>query len=183
MISFFGSALVAQDSIIIVSWHASWDDAFHEWDVMYELPNGEIEEGEVEATWHHLSDWSTWDVHIGDYDGIIRQKWNKNDQLWEFRMDGNITTCETKWSGDYSEWTMSFNGDIKIKWLSKSYRDGNNWFFEDPEYGVYEFYTEYLDDPRDWIVFDDTAIDLPVDIKILCGFIAMFRSTKQYRQR
>ncbi len=171
----------SQDSLKLISINASWDDAYHEWDFHYlDLSEDEEEVGEIEATWAHLEDWKEWDVSVGNFYGNIRQKWRHNDQLWELSAGSNVTTIKTKWNNDYSEWIINFNGQIKIRWLAEKIDDGNVWFFDHQDYGVFEFITEFENDPRDWLIYDDT-IQLPLDIKVACCFIAMYRSTVAFR--
>lgn len=170
----------SQDSLWMMGWHSEWDDALHDFEVTFETPY-EDDYGEIEATWAHLQDWSQWDYTVGDHSGSIWQKWPDRDDEWELRSDGNTTTIRNRWRNDNSEVIINFNDEIKVIWIAKSFNSGNNWQLFKSEYGEFEFYTEYIDDPRDWIIYDNTSMDLPFDIKMACCFIAMYRSTKQFR--
>ena len=168
------------DSVWMLGWHSEWDDELFAWDVIYETLDDEEEEGELEATWAHQRDFSQWDYSIGDYDGTIWQKWPDREDQWELRSDGNTTTIRTKWSNDVSEWLINYNGKIKVTWMSKGFNDGNTWQIYKSEFGEFEFYTEFIDDPRDWLIYDDASADLPFDVKMACCFIAMYVTTKQF---
>ena len=167
------------DSLWMIAWHSEWDDELFEWNVIYETEEEE-EEGEIDATWAHNRDFSQWDYSIGDYDGTIWRKWPDREDQWEVRSDGNTTTIKTKWLNDVSEWTIIYNGEIKVSWISKGFNDGNTWLLNKSEYGEFEFYTEFIDDPRDWLIYDATSADLPFDVKMACCFIAMYVTTKQF---
>lgn len=170
----------ARDSMWMLAWHSEWDDALHEWTVIYETPEEKENEGDIEATWAHNGDFSQWDYSVGDNDGTIWQKWPDRDDQWELRADGNTTTIRPKWNNDVSEWIINYNGEIKVTWFSKNFNDGNIWLLAKSPYGEYEFYTEYVDDPRDWLIYDATSVDLPFDVKMACCFIAMYVTTKQF---
>jgi len=169
------------DSLWMLGWHSEWDDSVHEFKITFETPEEE-DYGEIEATWAHLNDFTQWDYSIGEYGGSINQKWPRRDDEWELRSDeGNTTTIKNRWRDDNSEVLINFNNEINVVWLSKSFNDGNTWLLYKNEYGEFEFYTEYIDDPRDWIIYDDTSLDLPIDVKVACCFIAMYRATAQLR--
>ncbi len=168
------------DSLWMLGWHSEWDDALHEWKVVFETPEIEEDEGEFEATWAHNNDFSQWDYSIGEYDGTIWQKWPDRQDQWELRSDGNTTTITTKWRNDVSQWTINYNGEIKVTWMSAGFNDGNSWLIHKSPYGEFEFYTEFENDPRDWLIYDDTSAVLPFDVKMACCFIAMYVTTNQF---
>lgn len=165
----------------MLGWHSEWDDSINEFRINFETPTEE-DYGEIDATWGHLNDFTQWDYSIGEYGGSIYQKWPRRDDEWELRSDeGNTTTIKNRWRDDNSEILINFNNEIRVVWLSRSFNDGNTWMLSKNEYGEFEFYTEYVDDVRDWIIYDDTSLDLPLDIKVACCFIAMYRTTAQFR--
>ena len=167
------------DSLWMLEWHSEYDDVLFEWEVLYETLE-EDDSGEIDATWAHNNDFSQWDYSIGDYDGTIWRKWPDREDHWEVRSNGNTTTIKTKWLNDVSEWFINYNDEIKVTWRSKNFNDGNTWSLYKSKYGEFEFYTEFIDDPRDWIIYDATSADLPFDVKMACCFIAMYVTTKQF---
>ncbi len=169
------------DSLWMLSWNSEWDDALHEFKIVYETPTEE-DYGELLATWAHLEDWTQWEYSIGDYSGSIWQKWPRRDDEWELRSEGNITTITNRWRNDNSEVVINYNNEIKLIWKSKSFNDGNVWVLEKNDFGEFEFFTEFVDDPRDWLIYDDTALDLPLDVKVACCFIALYRTTAPFRR-
>ena len=167
------------DSLWMLEWHSEYDDVLFEWEVLYETLQ-EDDSGEIDATWAHNNDFSQWDYSIGDHDGTIWRKWPDREDHWEVRSNGNTTTIKTKWLNDVSEWFINYNDEIKVTWRSKNFNDGNTWSLYKSKYGEFEFYTEFIDDPRDWIIYDATSADLPFDVKMACCFIAMYVTTKQF---
>jgi len=168
------------DSLWMLEWHTEWDDSLFEWEIIYETNNEEEynEEGDFDATW--IQSTSQWDYSVGDYYGTIWRKWPDRDDQWELKSEDNTTTIKMKWLNDVSEWTINYNNQIKVTWISKSFNDGNTWLLSKSEYGEFEFYTEFVDDPRDWLIYDATSPDLPFDVKMACCFISMYITTKQF---
>ncbi len=169
------------DSLWMLAWHAELDNALHNFEIVFETSSEELEQGEIEATWAHLNDYSQWDYIVGDYDGTIWQKWPNRDDMWELKADGNTTTISNRWPNDNSELIINYNNEIKVIWRASSFNDGNSWHIYRSQYGEFEFYTEFEDDPRDWLIYDNTIDELPFDIKMACCFIALYRTIKPFR--
>ncbi len=150
-----------------------WNDSFTEWVLLDE--NGEPA-GELKLRWPFQNDWSEWDFEFGETFGSIRRKWRDNPNEWELRCDNRIYTARTVWPDNPREWRITDNR------LSLTFRTtwGNvwdEWETRQSPHGSFELFTQYEGDPRDWVIADHLDEQVPLPMKILMTFIAVFHSS------
>ncbi len=163
------SQIVAQDEYL-ESFHAEYDDVLHSWDLYTN-----DREGSLEMTWVNRQDLSEWNYDFGDNSGIIRTIWPNSFDKWELKSyEGNNIQFSIKWRGDKTEWMVT-DGDIRLTYRTVNGGDLNAWeVLEKKKVGSFVAYTEFDDDPRDWLVEDYLSEDLPIEFSIVFSFIPIF---------
>ncbi len=139
-----------------------WSDEFSEWTVW---TDDEDVEGEVTRRWQMRDDWSEWDYRIGEETGSIRQKRKGDPTHWEIRGYDDIRT-----------WKITNNS--KYITLITRYGDSlDEWILQDENNGIFHMYTEYEQDPRDWVVVDKLEEDISFTMKVALMFIASYHGS------
>jgi len=165
----FTSSLQAQ---VLTGISAKWSDAFNEWTFFTDT---EDEEGDLTMRWQMRNDWSEWDYRIGESSGSIRMKWKDDPTQWEVRGDGEIVTIRMKWNNDISQWTLS-DGTNRFTFKTRWANNLNEWILKNEDKGIFEIYTEYENDPRDWLIVDEMDEEISLPMKLGMIFIAVFNS-------
>ncbi len=152
--------------------HAVWDDSFREWEIQMTEDNS----AGFEIRWQLRNDYTTWNVDLAGLPGVIQLKWNDDPNVWEYRSGNQIIIARTKWSNDYSQWKLS-DGQVKLE-LETRYRDDTNeWWVKSEKDGHFILYSEYLNDPRDWIIEDDMEAYVSAEMRLMMIFLACFHSS------
>lgn len=162
--------MIAQEDDYLESINASYDDALHTWELYTNQ-----QEGTLEMTWINKHDLSEWNYELGEYSGIIRTVWPGKFDKWELRsFEGNNIQFSIKWRGDKTEWLIT-DGDTQLTYRTIRGADLNAWeIVKNKQVGEYRMYTEFDDDPRDWIVEDYLVEDLPIEFTLVCSFIPVY---------
>ncbi|MEL6867739.1 MAG: hypothetical protein AAFP19_25160 [Bacteroidota bacterium] len=158
-----------------------WSDEFTEWMIFVYSEEEEEEEepGELRMRWQMQNDWSEWDYRIGDQVGSIKQLWKEDPTQWEIRGDGEVITVRTKWSNDFSEWRITDN-ERNLTLRSRWRNNFNEWLVSEKEYGAFEIYTRFEDDPREWDIVDELDDSISLHLKMAFIFIAIYHSSPRY---
>ena len=171
----FSSFLVAFNHLqaqILTGINTKWNDSFTEWT----FKTLEEEEGDLVMKWPFRKDWTEWDYRIGEETGTIRMKWKDNPNLWEIVGLDETITARAIWKGDFTQWRLQGNADqitLKCRWKNNL----NEWRVIEKEFGKFEIFTEWEDDPRDWIIVDETENKITLTMKMALSFLAIFHST------
>ncbi len=161
---------------IPLSIHTKYDDGFGEWEIFVEDENGDEVQGNLDMRWKFKGDWTQWDYRIGEKSGSIEMRFRNDPSQWEIRENGKIITAKMLWSNDVREWritnnTTSFN--LEAKFGTRL----NEWFVLDKQHGEFRIYTQYEDDPRDWIIEDDLYDTVSFPFKMAIIFLTIFNSS------
>lgn len=151
---------------------AKWGDAFNEWTLYSDV---EDEEGDLTMRWLSRNDWSEWNYSIGESSGSVRIKWKDDPSQWEVRGDGEIISIRMKWNNDITQWTLS-DGTNRFTFKTRFGNNLNEWRLKDDSKGVFEVYTEYENDPRDWLIVDEMDEEISLPMKMGMVFIAMINT-------
>ena len=149
-----------------------WSDSFSEW---YIYTDVEGEEGELKQRWALRNDWTEWEYRQGEHFGRIKLKWRNNFNEWEIRGGNEVVTARTLWNDNFREWRISGNGTQ----LSLNSRYGNTfdeWEIRKSDHGLFEMYTNWEGDPRDWNVVDELDERIGFTMKMAMIFIALYQS-------
>lgn len=107
--------------------HARFDDSIEEWELFdyddEDLPSVLIRLNGIADRDLHL-----WDVDLGDMTGQISKKWKDQNDLWEFRVNGEIITARVKWKNDYSEWEIK-DGQNTYVLKTQAFSRNSDWTF------------------------------------------------------
>lgn len=151
----------------------SWSDSFVEWEI---FTDDEELNGELKMRWQMQEDWSQWDYRLDDAIGSIKQKWKDNPNEWEVRGDNKVITARTIYRDDFREWRITDNSKT-LRLKTRFGNNGNEWILEGKDYGFMEIYTEWENDPRDWIIVDELSDDVPLPMKMAVVFLAIYQSS------
>jgi hypothetical protein len=162
-------ALPAQ---ILTGFSARFNDAFVEWEVFSDSAD---EQGNLTMTWQKPDDWTQWTYRLGDQTGTIKAKWNNDLSQWEVRGSNKIITLQPVWQTDPNLWRLTDNVysiEVQTKWRGR----WDEWTVDDRRAGQMTIFTEYQNDPRDWIIDDrlDPSVNLPMKMAII--FIVILNS-------
>ncbi len=152
---------------------ARYADSFTEW-ILY--TDGSGPEGTFEIRWKIQTDWTVWEYRLGDLLGAIKTKFQDDPNLWELRGEGEIITIRNVYRGDLREWRIS-DGDITLKYQTRYGYTAEEWITESDSYGIFEMYTAYQGDPRDWVIVDETTSEISFPLKMAMVFATIFNST------
>ncbi len=154
--------------------HSRDDFDLVEWDVYTHQHDGTLE-----ITWSLSRDLTHWSFEIGEVSGTIRQLWKDNDSHYELNThEGETVTMRVKWPRDHSEWVIK-SEKANFIWMAIQYDDGNEWMANEESLGTLAMYTEYEDDPRDWLIDDYFPEDLVAE-KMACYFITLIRAINNF---
>lgn len=150
---------------------SKWSDAFHEW-TLYE---GDEPIGELNMRWILRSDWSEWEYRIGEESGTAKLKWKNDPREWEIRGYDELVMAKMIWSDDIREWRIS-NGRITLTLKSRWGNRLDEWQVREKTYGNFQIYTSWEGDPREWIIVDELAEEISLEMRMALVFIAVFHS-------
>ena len=165
----FTSEVLGQE---LVQLSTRFNDDFREWKVYYD----EEGEGDLKVTWIQKNDLSKWDYKVGESFGMIKLKFLNNPNLWELRGDNEVITAKTVWNGQFQQWRIS-DSKRTIKLGAVNRLNANDWTIFDENEGQFLMYTEYLNDPRDWIIEESLNEGISLPFKMMMAFIVMYHST------
>lgn len=157
----------------LIGFSVEYGDTFIEWEV---IPADEkIDLGELNLSWPHKTDWNDWEYQVDGRVGNIRQKWINRPDEWEL-IDGEyIVSIKNQWKGDLTIWKIKCD-DYALKFESKYNNQADEWTLTTEKYGVFDIYTEYEGDPRDWIIEDGLDKEVPLALKMAMIFVSMHYS-------
>jgi len=157
----------------LYSAHARWDDSFREWDIetVYEQLDGELS-----LQWMLKEDWTEWQVRLGDFAGTIRRKWDNNPNAWELRSGSEIVFMRTVFPGDLSRWRVQYK-DLQLVFRTRYGNVADDWLLERGANGDFFMYTEFEGDPRDWIIEDGIADEVPLPARLALCFLTIYHSS------
>lgn len=158
---------------LITGISSKWSDEFSEWTIW---TDDEETEGELVMTWQRQQDWSQWDYRIEDERGTIKLKRKDDPSQWEIRGYDEIVTAKMTWNGDFRTWKITNNS----KYLTLTTRYGNRmdeWILRGESHGIFHMYTEFEQDPRDWIIVDRLDEDISLTMKMALIFIASYHGS------
>lgn len=164
-----GTALHAQ---YLESVHTLYSDSFREWTI-YDLDENE---GYIKQQWILRDNWTEWEYELGDISGQIKLKWQDNPNEWEVRGDGEVISVKTLWRNDFTEWRLD-DGTHRITFRSLYTNNANIWTIREKTFGPFSLETEWNNDPRDWIIYDELDADISPHMKMAMVFIAIFQSS------
>ena len=150
-----------------------WSDEFREWTI---YTDDEEVEGDLIMRWQMKNDWTEWDYRIDEEIGSIRMKWKDDPSQWEIRGNGEIITARMLWKNDVREWRIT-NNTKSITLKSKWGNNLNEWLLKEDKYGYFEIYTEWENDPREWVIVDELDEDISLPMKMAFIFIAIYHSS------
>lgn len=150
---------------------ARWSDSFKEWDVYTDT-----DEGTLNLRWQVKSDWTAWDFRIGELSGTIEMRFPDNPEYWELRCGSEKVYMRTQWPRDITSWTIETDQG-RLIWKSYWRDNLEEWLIDtttDPN--PYSIYTEYVGDPRDWVINDQSAGTIPFPARLAMAFITIFHA-------
>lgn len=151
---------------------ARWSDAFTEWVIFAEDADGP---GELRLRWSSQDDWTEWEYRMGDALGQVRLKWGDDKNEWEIRGENQIVSARTLWKDDFREWRITDNTQ-QITLRSRYGNTRDEWEIRDADVGLFNMYTAYQGDPRDWIIVDELDASISTPMKMALVFIALYNS-------
>ncbi|MEM1320026.1 MAG: hypothetical protein AAGG75_07185 [Bacteroidota bacterium] len=149
-----------------------WGDEFTEW-IIY--TDDEELQGELIMRWQNRNDWSEWDYRIGDVMGGFKLVWQNDPGQWELRGNGRVITARTVYPRDFRQWRITDNSHtlvLRSRWTNNF----NEWQLRDDEFGNLDIYTQWEDDPREWIITDELDERISLEMKLTAVFLALLTS-------
>ena len=150
-----------------------WSDRFDQW----ELSGMYFEEPftiSIDLTWPLQNNWEEWRISGLDLDGYIRSKWRGDPSMWEVRFDDRIVTIQLRSGIGNPEWEIREDGDRQVI-RPRSAGNGNEWYIPRRR-NDWLMYTEYVDDPRVWLIEDYLDEEHSITFRIALVFIALWQS-------
>lgn len=145
----------------VVGLSTKYDDRFDEWVIVTDDPE---KEGQLEATWAIMNDFSEWQYSLGDLAGVIRLRNKENPNIWEVVGGGEILEVRTVFPFEFDHWQIS-GGRVRLD--VKMYRnDPEQWLAKKSDQDLF-FYTYKERDIRDWVVENNSNFSLPLQLAIL----------------
>ena len=157
----------------IIGLGTRYDNSFREWIVTTEE---EDVQGEIQMRWAFRDDWTEWDVSIGDLNATIEQKWKDDPNLWEIRCDGIVVNAKTTWPGEFNKWKLT-DGSHQFNWGTKYFNQRDEWRTESRSNELFQVYTYWEGDPREWVVIDKLPADVSNAMKIAMIFLTVHFSS------
>jgi hypothetical protein len=150
-----------------------YNNSFREWILLTE---DEDIEGELRLRWTFSNDWSAWDLSVGDITATIEQKWTDDPNLWVIRCEGVTVNAKTAKAGEFHRWKLS-DGNHQINWESKYSNIKEEWEIDSSEDLIFQMYTRWEGDPRDWTIVDELPEDISQAMKVAMIFLTLHFST------
>lgn len=159
-----------------LSIHTKYDDDFAEWQIFVEDSNGDEQEGSLDMRWKFKEDWTQWDFRIGEQSGSIEMRFRNDPTHWEIRQGGKVVTAKQLWSNDPREWRITDN-TTSFRLEARFGTRLNEWVVSNPDHGDFRLFTQYEDDPRDWIIEDDFYEHVSLNFKMAVIFISILHKS------
>ena len=152
---------------------SQWNDSFSEWKVYASIDSTQEIEGEMHLKWAFKNDWTEWVIdNILDTRVNIKMKYANNSNFWELRSGNTIIMMQTKWSNDFTEWRVKFDGG-QVNWKADYKSNLNYWYYDDDKFGFMEMFSVYDNDPRDWEIIEKST-NIPQEVNLACMFLTSF---------
>ena len=161
------------DAQTIIGVGTRYFDSFREWVI---TTDDEETRGELRMRWSFRDDWTQWDMYLGDLTASIEQKWEDDPNLWEIRCDGITVTARTTWPGEFYRWKLN-DGFHQFNWMSNYANTRDEWSIDQPKAAVFQLYTYWEGDPREWVVIDELPEDVSQAMRVAMIFLAIHFST------
>lgn len=174
LLLFIGAVQVNVSAQYLSGIATRWSDDFTEWLLFPE--NEEAEEGTLRMRWQNQRDWTVWDYRLGDLTGGIKLKWNGNPNQWEIRGNNEIVTARTLWNNNFLEWRITTNSGKTLTLKSRYGNRIDEWEIRDSKLGDFYMYTNWENDPREWVIVDDMYEEVSITTKIAMVFIVVYHS-------
>jgi len=158
----------------LVGFHSEWDDSFREWEIEAIIDSVKVV-GSMDITWSLDNDFSEWNFRIENINGIIKQRWNQRNDLWELRMGDQLVMIRQTWPEDPTQWTIT-SGKEKMSMRTVNNLFLDEWENQNKENGDLYIYTEVQGDPRDWIIEDYPLNNTSFAMRMASVFIAIYSS-------
>ncbi|MBK8449010.1 MAG: hypothetical protein IPO78_04080 [Saprospiraceae bacterium] len=169
LLVFFTHSVCAQEISYLRSLYA---DDFREW-LFFDARENEI--GTLRARWQLSTDYSQWDVRIGEYSGAILLRWNDRPNDWEIRIHNDFLTAAPTWPGHLDSWRITDHSKTYYFNLQRD-PEGIQWVLEQEKEAVCFIYNEYLNDTRDWAIeYQNKEVNL--NLIIAAFFLTSYYST------
>lgn len=103
-----------------------------------------------------LGDITQWSFRFGSLDGYIRPKVSGRNDVWEVRVGEQVAIVRTLFPNSIDQWTISA-GKEQLVYAVRDYNRLEYWAIRPPGGpGLFEVFTTYEGDWRDWTVADHT---------------------------
>lgn len=156
---------------------SQWNDSFSDWSIYLADTLDNESEAILTVKWPLQNTWTEYVLDgASPYRLQIKTKFGQNIEIWELRSPDAVVSMQTKWPRDTRDWVIKWD-KYKLRWKPQYPNDMNYWFFEDDKLGVFEIFTVYENDPRDWEIIDQTTDIVPIEVKMACAFITIYFST------
>jgi hypothetical protein len=157
---------------ILSGFSARFNNAFVDWEI---YTDDDSEKGNLTMTWQQPDDWTQWSYRIGEQTGTIKTKWSNDLSQWEIRGENKVITAQPLWQGDPNQWRITDNNfslELQTKWRGRF----DEWYINDSRRGKMSIFSEYQNDPRDWVIDDelDPVVSLPMKMAIV--YLVIFNS-------
>jgi hypothetical protein len=157
---------------ILTGFSARYNNDFVDWEI---YTDKDSEKGNLTMTWQQPDDWTQWSYRIGEQTGTIKTKWGKDLSQWEVRGENKVITIQPYWQGDPNNWRITdndFSLELQTKWRGRV----NEWYINDSKRGQMNIFSEYQNDPRDWIIEDELEEVVSFPMKMAIIYIVIFNS-------
>jgi len=151
---------------------SKWDDAFQEWEIQ---TIDEDIEASMNMRWAFKNDYTEWDFNIGDQHGSIKLKFPVGLQQWEVRIGNDIAILKQLWMNDLTQWRVT-NDDVTLTFKTKWGRNPFEWELRNDDKGLFKIYSQYENDPRDWVIIDEMEEEVTLPMKVGMMFMAVFQA-------
>lgn len=166
---FFAQSINSQDIHFLRTFYA---DDFRDW-LFYN--EDEIEIGTLRARWQLTSDYTQWDVRIGERSGSILLRWDDRPNEWEIRIQNDFLSASPTWPGQFDSWRITDHATSYYLNLIKD-PEGIQWVLTKDQDSICYFYNAYLNDLRDWSI-EYQNIELNSNLIITALFLSTYYST------
>ncbi len=151
-----------------------WNDSFKEW-VIYDSTDQYL--GQIEMKWTLRNDWTDWTYRVGEESGTIKMKFKNDPDYWEIRGGNEIITARTQWRGQISEWNITTDHNRYV-WRTAYRNQLDEWYVDNDDPNSFAIYSEFENDPRDWMVLDSEEISIHEKIALI--FLAIHHASPKY---
>lgn len=163
----------------ISGFSTSFDNDLSDWTIYPETKDYPV--CNLRSRWKYQQDPSEWDFRMGEISGTIRSKWKDKLDEWEVISDNRITRLRMVWPRDPREWRVEDGGEeyvIKMKYNNP----GSDWTVEKDDKIIFNCYTTYNQDIRDWNVEDDLAEGTHLNVKLVLVFAVIISNIHMAQQ-